>query len=863
MVRDNNMEQRMLLKHTHSSQLVGIIFSKDRPLQLDGTLRSFFLHCLDPDEIDLNVLYTTSNSKQERAYRQLAQDYPSVAFIQEKFFKFDLLFHLNKFDYVLFMVDDTIFVHNFHLSQCVYWLNQFSDAIGFSLRLGKNTTYCYTFNSKQRLPDFNLVNSSTLIFDWTRSEHDFKYPIELSSSLYRLQDIQPLLECLEYSNPNTLESAISQYAQLLAARLPRLLTYRQSAAFSAPINKVQTFNDNRVGNYLGYSTAKLLKLYCDGYRLNVAEYSNFSPNSCHQEITLKLVREDPKPLVSIIISCYKQAEFLHESVGSVLDQYFDDWECIIINDGSPDNTSEIAKKLINADPRNRIRLIEQENMGLSSRNTGMRAARGTFILLLDADDMLHPAYLIETVSALEDNPDYAIVYVDEQNFGNTNHVHRKGQASLDALKYANVHDYCSLFHKKVWGTVKGYSPAMYLGGEDWNFWLSASKYGYRSLHLQKPLFHYRNRENTMVSTTLSNMNEVWAHIVFHNPELFSEEEKREALNHLRTSPPENQRKLELVKQKFPLNKLLQYFAQVSSQKEVLRPDTGSKPTSRTKNAFISVIIPTYNRPEQLVRAVKSVLEQTYTDFEAIVVSDCGINVSNLLKAFNDHRIVHICHEKNKGLAATRNTGLRVAKGKYIAYLDDDDEFYPEHIQTLVDKLENSDFKAAYTDGAKCLYEERNGELFLSSKFVEHSSEFDPLRILAQNYIPVLCMMHEKSCLDHVGLFDETMSVHEDWDLWARLSRHFPFLHIKKTTCSYKIILNAKKNMTTSKQIDFVRTMQQIYRKHHDTTKTIPQLINFQHKCLINITKSLYSNRPATNITVGDNFDIYINDTLFL
>lgn len=278
--------------------------------------------------------------------------------------------------------------------------------------------------------------------------------------------------------------------------------------------------------------------------------------------------------------------------------------------------------------------------------------------------------------------------------------------------------------------------------------------------------------------------------------------------------------------------------------------------------FISIIIPTYNRPDQLVHAVKSVLEQTYTAFEAIVVNDCGIDVSKILKALNDHRIVHIRHEKNKGLAATRNTGIRAAKGKYIAYLDDDDEFYPDHIQTLVNELENSNFKIAYTDGERRLYKERNGELFLSNKLVKHSSEFDPLKILTQNYIPVLCLMHEKSCLDHIGLFDETMRVHEDWDLWARLSLHFPFTHIKKTTCAYKIIVNAKKNLTTSKNMDFVRTMQTIYRKHSNTTKKFQQITCIQHKCLIYLMLSLYPNKSEVDISVGDNFNIFINDTMF-
>lgn len=277
--------------------------------------------------------------------------------------------------------------------------------------------------------------------------------------------------------------------------------------------------------------------------------------------------------------------------------------------------------------------------------------------------------------------------------------------------------------------------------------------------------------------------------------------------------------------------------------------------------FVSVIIPTYNRPDKLIDAVKSVLAQTFTSLEAIVVNDFGIDISKILKTLNDQRIIHIRHETNKGLAATRNTGILAAQGKYIAYLDDDDEFYPEHIQTLVEEIENSEFKIAYTDGEKRIYNEINNNLIILSKFVEHSSEFDPLRLHIQNYIPVLCMMHEKSCLEYTGLFDEKMSVHEDWDLWARLSHHFPFKHIQKTTCCYNIILNAQKNLTTSKRIDFIKTMQQIYRKHQNFTKNIQQLTDIQHKCLINLTRSFYSNMEITSISIRDNFEIYINDEL--
>ena len=98
-------------------------------------------------------------------------------------------------------------------------------------------------------------------------------------------------------------------------------------------------------------------------------------------------------LVSIIVPCYNQAHFLNESLDSVINQSYPNWECIIVNDGSPDNTEEIAKKWCKNDKR--FQYLEKENGGLSSaRNAGIKISKGEFILPLDADDILHELFLL-------------------------------------------------------------------------------------------------------------------------------------------------------------------------------------------------------------------------------------------------------------------------------------------------------------------------------------------------------------------------------------------------------------------------------------------------------------------------------------
>jgi len=111
--------------------------------------------------------------------------------------------------------------------------------------------------------------------------------------------------------------------------------------------------------------------------------------------------------------------------------------------------------------------------------------------------------------------------------------------------------------------------------------------------------------------------------------------------------------------------------------------------TKSFNPIFSVIIPTYNRANLLPRPIKSVLNQTYQNFELIIVDDCSTdNTEEVVKAFFDERIKYFKHKKNKGVLGARNTGFKLAKGKYIAFLDSDDEFLPQALETTVSKFIN-------------------------------------------------------------------------------------------------------------------------------------------------------------------------------
>jgi glycosyltransferase involved in cell wall biosynthesis len=220
-------------------------------------------------------------------------------------------------------------------------------------------------------------------------------------------------------------------------------------------------------------------------------------------------------------------------------------------------------------------------------------------------------------------------------------------------------------------------------------------------------------------------------------------------------------------------------------KDIHRPGPEPLPPAHPAAPTVSVIVPTHNRPELLVRAVRSILAQTFQDFEIIVVNDGGVPVDEPLRDLDASGRIHIVSSgRVRGLPGARNLGLRIARSKYIAYLDDDDLFYPDHLETLVAALASGETKVAYTDAERLHVKQVGSDLVTVKKDVPYSIDFDRNLLLERNITPVLCVMHERACLGDVGLFDESMGVLEDWELWLRMSARFPFRHVAKVTCGF-------------------------------------------------------------------------------
>lgn len=180
---------------------------------------------------------------------------------------------------------------------------------------------------------------------------------------------------------------------------------------------------------------------------------------------------------------------------------------------------------------------------------------------------------------------------------------------------------------------------------------------------------------------------------------------------------------------------------------------------------VSVIIPTYNHAKYVGRAIDSVLVQTYKNYEIIVVDDGSTdNTKAVLKPYMD-KIKYI-YQENKGLSSARNTGIRASKGEYLQFLDADDELLPQKFEIQVNILETH----PEIDVIACewIRVDENGNILPGEgKCAKSTFSFKDL-VLGNPFIVHILLLRRK-CFNLAGLFDESLNVYEDWDMWLRIA----------------------------------------------------------------------------------------------
>lgn len=205
------------------------------------------------------------------------------------------------------------------------------------------------------------------------------------------------------------------------------------------------------------------------------------------------------------------------------------------------------------------------------------------------------------------------------------------------------------------------------------------------------------------------------------------------------------------------------------------------------NPLVSIIVRTKDRPHLLKQALKSIARQDYRPIEAVIVNDggCDLPVNELRTILRDVSLSYMHIQENRGRAAAANEGVVRSSGRFIGFLDDDDEFYPDHVSTLALFLQQNEFLIAYTDSEIVRHRQDSGHAapVEEERYVLYSEDFSYEKLILSNYIPLVCLMFDAQ-IRHLIRFDETFDLCEDWDLLIRLASMHTFYHISRTTARY-------------------------------------------------------------------------------
>ncbi len=232
---------------------------------------------------------------------------------------------------------------------------------------------------------------------------------------------------------------------------------------------------------------------------------------------------------------------------------------------------------------------------------------------------------------------------------------------------------------------------------------------------------------------------------------------------------------------------------------------------KINNPLVSVIIPTYNRGHLIKRAIESVFNQTYKNIEVIVVDDASTdNTEEIILGIGNPKIIYIKQPSNSGPSVARNKGIEIAKGELIAFLDSDDQWYPEKLEKQVNLLLNSDktIGAVYCGMEFYDYKtnKRLGEHIIT---VDIKKNFTSGRYFLTP--PMVTVLAYKHVLDEVGGLDNNLKANEDTELAIRICKKYNFALVNESLV--KVTRNHEQLMANNE--NYIQAREIIFNKHYD------------------------------------------------
>ena len=480
-------------------------------------------------------------------------------------------------------------------------------------------------------------------------------------------------------------------------------------------------------------------------------------------------------LISIIVPIYNVEDYLRECLDSIQKQTYPNFECIMINDGSTDNSKQIAEEYL---VDSRFKLINQSNQGLSSaRNTGIKHlnADSSFVSFVDSDDYIYPDFLETLIEHIEDDADIIEGMIecfhDEIKVDNVSHNFEKkilitkddklGKLAFNELR---VSVFPKLFRKSL--LTEDFFPKGWIF-EDLAVVPELVSNSRKWIKLPNVIYGYRIRPSSITTKEFSE-EKLDVFKIFEKYDLFFKDESDvtkllvEKIKYLHL----NYHDIEFVPEDS------QYKSLYKEEKEKIL----SQIEEYEKGELISIIIPIYNVENYLRQCLDSISEQTYKNFECILINDGSTdNSKQIAEEFLLDSRFRYFEKENGGVSSARNLGIECSGGTYITFIDADDWVDSDYLEVLYNALidENADISVStykrFHMADNCWYihsfqREYEKRVFTNQELID---EFIDLDTFDYSYRYVCGKLVRKCLLDKIA-FNEMTTLGEDMEFWLKL-----------------------------------------------------------------------------------------------
>lgn len=498
----------------------------------------------------------------------------------------------------------------------------------------------------------------------------------------------------------------------------------------------------------------------------------------------------------------------------------------VIDNVSTDKTVELLKQLKKETTLGGFHILSsKENLGFGrANNVAAKAGKSEYIFFLNPDTKLEEDTLFEMKQEIEHS---------DESFG-------MWELRQKPYEHPKLYDIltgetswasgaCFVIQRALFEQIGGFDKNIFMYAEDVDISWNVRMHGKKIKYIPKAtLNHYCYQEAGQIKPTqyyFSLINNLNLRLKYGNYRKVARWYV-EVFKILRRRGPFAGSRKGIVKEYFKNLKYTFYYAHWKHRKEnkkliknfhpdflmfdyeVNRVGAFVENTDIKESPLVSIVIRTVARPNVLRETLQSIRKQTYKNIEVVVVED-GKNISQPMieKEFKDLNLVYHATGKKVGRCMAGNIGLEKAHGKYLNFLDDDDLFYADHVETLVKALEkNPEYKIAYALGyeSKIEVKSREPEYIYKehAKQLAHNKPFSRITLLTCNAFPIQTVMFAKEIYLKYGGFDLELDSLEDWELWTRYALENPFLFVPKVTSLYRVPYQVEEYSKRQEEIDY-------------------------------------------------------------